>query len=68
VIFSKGEKVCPQILRSGLSGVWGVIPTKILTPDVVKTNRLADLKFYDGMPTKEPLFPSILEKRDGWID
>jgi len=29
------------------------IPTKILTPDVVETERLGTLNFYDGMPTKE---------------
>jgi len=29
------------------------VPTKILTPDVVETERLGTLNFYDGMPTKE---------------
>ncbi len=29
------------------------IPTKILTPDVVETERLGTLNFYDGMPTEE---------------
>jgi hypothetical protein len=31
------------------------VPTKILTPDVVETERLGKLNFYDGMPTKETL-------------
>ena len=31
------------------------IPTKILTPDVVETEMLGTLKFYDGLPTDETL-------------
>jgi hypothetical protein len=43
----------PDPFKKILSKYKTEVPEKLLTPDVVKSERLGDLHFYDGMPTKE---------------